>query len=370
MLERRGTQAVGETAAGGGRRCRGFLPGTVHRMRGCPLAVALSLLLAAGAAAQTAPPVRIAGVVYLGDLPTVVAREEGLFRRHGLDARVELNDSGRDNLQRLRAGETDFALMALTPLVLDALADPDPGGADDPVILASLVHSTRLNHVVTLAGRGIATAADLAGRRLGLARGTNAEFVWWLFAHFHDLDPGTVELVDLAVAALPQALAKGTVDAAVVWEPWTSRLREAQGPALREFDGSNIYAAKWVLVASRRLVASRPERVQGVLASYRAAIEFIERRPEAALAHYTGLTGRTPRPPAAGGPLVDYQLSLDWSLIATLQEQLRWARTAGHGPASTAGVAVPALLNAAPLRRLQPTAVSLPASLGTEPSRP
>lgn len=131
--------------------------------------------MATGQAADAAS-VRLAGVDYLGDLPTVIAHDEGLFARHGLDVEVEFNGSGRDNLERLRAGTTDFALMALTPIVLDRLADPSPGQADDPVILASLVHSTRLNHVVVPASGPVEHPADLRGRRVGLRKGTNSEF--------------------------------------------------------------------------------------------------------------------------------------------------------------------------------------------------
>ncbi|WP_296807472.1 NrtA/SsuA/CpmA family ABC transporter substrate-binding protein [Thiocapsa sp.] len=311
----------------------------------------------------------MAGVDYLADLPTVIARHEGLFARHGLDVDVEFNASGRRNLERLRAGEADFALMALTPIVLDRLADPSPGEADDPVILASLVHSIRLNHVVAPVSGPVERPADLRGRRIGLHKGTNAEFVWWLFAHFHGFDPAAVELVDYPVARIPDALREGEVDAAVIWEPWLSRLREPGGEEFRSFPGGNIYAAKWVLVTTRANAREQPGRSRAVLAAYRDAIASINRDPEAAItvyARHADIPGDILR---RNWPALDYALNLQWSVLATLQQQIDWALRAGHGHA-TDTIAVLDLIDATALRALDPSVVGIPGGHADPESRP
>lgn len=317
----------------------------------------LSLLLAppAGAARET----RIAGVVYLGDLPTVVAEHEALFARHGVDARIAFNLSGRDNLGRLRAGRTDFALMALTPFVLDLLADDTPNQPDDPIIVANLVHSTALNHVVSVADRGIRTPADLAGRRIGLARGTSSEFVWWLFAHFHGLDPAATEVVDRPVANIPEALASGDIDAAVVWEPWLSHLQERLQRDLMLFPGADIYTGKWVLVTTRRLAAAEPGLVRDVLAGYGDAIDFIEAEPEHAIEEYARRADTSTGLLREQWQELDHDLNLDWSLLTAIRQQLDWARSSGY-PAAGGEPHVLDCIDSGPLRALRPAAVGIP----------
>ena len=71
---------------------------------------------------------RIAGAVYLGDVPTTIAEAQGFFEQQGVDAAVTYYSSGQQSVARLRAGEADFALTALTPVILDRLADATPGG--------------------------------------------------------------------------------------------------------------------------------------------------------------------------------------------------------------------------------------------------
>lgn len=306
--------------------------------------------------------VRINGVMYLGDLPTVVADKHGLFDRQDLDVDVSYRFSGKQNLALLRSGEADFALMTLTPLVLDVLSDPDPGGLDDPVILASVVHSTRLNHVVALTGSGVEEPADLIGRRVGLMKGTNGEFVWWLFAAFHGFNPELSTLVNHGIEALPDALINGEVDAAVIWEPWTSRLQYRVGDRLHSFAGSNVYTAKWVLAAPRRIVDRRPELVRAVLRAYREAIGFIDRRPEAAMRLYAGHAGVAMEMLRDNWDALVYELSLDWSLIATLQQELDWARGAGYSP--TGGEPeILRMMDPAPLRAVEPGVVGVPAAV-------
>lgn len=341
---------------------------TALRMRALPQrpwCAALCLLVLAGwpvdsaLAADDTAVVRIAGVTYLGDLPTTIADEGNLFRAQGLDATVQYNESGHENLRRLRAGDTDFALMALTPIVLDRMADATPGRDDDPVILASLVHSTRLNAVVPAPAAGIEQPEDLKGRRVALPKGTSAEFVWWLFAQFHGFDPGAVQLLDMPVSKIAGALRDGETDAAVVWEPWLSRLRQSTPDPLRVMDGSNIYTAQWVLVSQRARARAHPEQARAILAAYREAIERIGQDPNAAIRTYARRAQVDETALQRNWLALEYALNLNWSIVATLQQQFDWARQSGR-QLQSGPIHIMDLLETAPLRSLEPARVGIP----------
>ncbi|MEF8833886.1 MAG: NrtA/SsuA/CpmA family ABC transporter substrate-binding protein [Halofilum sp. (in: g-proteobacteria)] len=326
-----------------------------RRPRRTAFAACVLCLVATAANAET---IRIAGVDYLGDLPTRVADHEGLFAAAGVDAVVQYAASGRDALRALRAGETDFALMALTPLAIDLVADSDPRGPDDPVILASLVHSTRMKQVVAL-DRGARTPRDLAGSRIGLARGTSAEFAWSLFTAYHGIAPGDAEVIDTPIERLPGALKSGDIDAAMLWEPWTTRLRTELGDRLRVLPGSNIYTAKWVLVTRRELVDADPERAQTVLSAYQAAIDIIQRDVVAVDAVYAADRGGEADALQQNRSSILYGLNLDWSLLASLQQQTEWAINAGYA-IETPSTDILARIDPRPLAACMPSAVGLP----------
>ncbi|NBC49972.1 MAG: ABC transporter substrate-binding protein [Gammaproteobacteria bacterium] len=348
-------------------------------------------------------PLRLAGVEYLGDLPTLIAAEQRLFERHGIAVEVAFTGSGRDNLAKLRAGETDFALMALTPLVLDLLNDPNPGATDDPVILASMLHSTSLNQVAFRTDQGIETPADLRGRRLALPQGTNAEFLWWVFRTMHGLEPGDLAVRHDPIDAIPALLRAGHIDAAVIWEPDIARLRGQLGPRLGQFSISRFYTARWVLVTRRETAEARAEVCSALLRAYRDAIDRIERQGRASLARFAERFDAPLDELSRDWNALDYDLSLDWSLIAALQEQLHWAersiqqqdrqqgqeqdRQQSHQPAAQqtgppAGwrlgqgdpprprqLSVLALIAAGPLRQQFPSAVGIPSQRPIPPRR-
>ena len=338
-------------------RCR-LLP---HRARRGlrPLA---GLVLAVFAAAAAADPVRIAGVSHLGDLPTFVAEDQGLFAEAGLDVSVSRLADGRRAIERLRARTADFALTTLTPLVLDRLDHTGPQGSKDPVILASLVQPPRLNQIVTLAGTGIERPADLAGRRLGLTRGTNAEFHWWLFARFHGLDPAAVEVVDLDKEALDGALEQGRIDAAVLWQPWTARLQARVGDRLRALEDAALYDTHWVLVTRRATAQKRARLCGAVLRAYTQAIEQIEHEPMLALERFRRTRVLDAALPAPEGDPFEFRVHLDWSTLVALGQQFDWARATDRGSGERAP-SVLAMLAPGPLRRASPRAVNVAADL-------
>ena len=321
-----------------------------------------ALLLCMICANAGAAPVRIAGVSHLGDLPTFVAAERGLFTRAGIEARVSRVPNGRLALERLRAGTADFALMALTPLVLDRLADDTPNGPEDPVILASIVQSAHLNQIATLDDRGIREPADLAGRRLGLTRGTNAEFHWWLFARFHGIDPAAVEIVDLEKNALGDALEAGRVDTAVLWQPWTARLRASVGNRLHTFEHGALYDAHWVLATRRATAEDRPRLCADIIRAYADADAAIAREPAAVLERfYTALGLGDAMPQPAGYPY-GFNVELGWSVLVGLGQQFDWAATTGRGD-TTLRPSILAMMAPGPLRRAAPGAVNVAADL-------
>lgn len=152
-----------------------------------------AIALAAIATAASANPTRIADVDYPGGFPTRVANHKGLFKAEWVDAIVEYSALGRDNLCALRARQTDYALMGLTPLAIDLAWGADPREADDPVNLASLVRLIHLTQVAALDNATASEAAELSGKRIGLMARTKAEVAWARISAWHGIDPAATK---------------------------------------------------------------------------------------------------------------------------------------------------------------------------------
>lgn len=339
------------------------VPASSLRWNRMPAVLFTCLVAINGAAVADEPPLRLSGVVYLGDLPTLVAEEQGLFERHGLDLAVDYHHSGRETLTRLRAGETDFALMALTPLVLDRLSAGGSAEGEQPVILANVSHSVGLNHIVVLPDSPIEHPGQLAGHTIGLMSGTNADFILSIFSTYHGINPDDVTRRDLSTDEIGAALRAGEIDAGVLWEPWVDRLFEDIGMPVRRFSVSSAYTARWVLVTRRRLVEERPVQTAALLRVYEDAIEFIDREPERARALYAEHAELSAETVQGNWQGLIYDLSLNWSLLTALQQQIEWGR--GELPDKPErDLSVLSLIMDGPLRSVAPAAVSIPTANG------
>jgi NitT/TauT family transport system substrate-binding protein len=272
--------------------------------------------------------------------------------------------SGKTALQTLREGTSDFALTAVTPVVLDRLADNTPGQADDPIIIANLVNSMALMQVVVRSRTGITEPQQLAGRRIAIDTGTNAEFVWWLFQSFHQIDDSEIEIVPLNGEATYNALLERRIDGAVLWEPWITRLDEAlrgvERSPLHIFDVQQMYSGKWLVMTTPRILAERPGLARRVLAALRRAIEFMEIEPDTARRLYQDRFGIRGEFLITGWDTLDYDLSLDWSLISALQQQFAWATESGHENRGSP-IRILDLIDDRLMREHWPIAVGIPA---------
>ncbi|MCM2563667.1 ABC transporter substrate-binding protein [Lutimaribacter sp. EGI FJ00015] len=306
-----------------------------------------------------ADPIRIGGVEYLGDLPTFIAERDGHFARHHADVEVIFSGSGRENLRRLRAGEIDFALMAMTPLVFDALANPVRDGPDSPVILANLSHARPVVHLMLLDVGDVPMDEALRGRTIGVPHGSNADYVLHVIARIAGISESDYSLLDIDPEEMGDALASGRIDAVSVWDPWAGQLRNRFGDRLKEQPDTGRYVSRWLLVTRRETAETDPGHTQDILRAYRDAVVWIQANPEAAFsAHAARISGANSTQRNGEVDLL-FDVTLDWSLIASYQQQLVWALT----DTRTNDREVPSFMDMvapAPLAAIAPEAVTIP----------
>lgn len=318
-------------------------------------AIGIWMLLATAAQAD---PLRIMGVDYAGDLPTLIAERNGHFAASGTDVTISRGASGSANLAALRAGRTDFALMAMSPLVLDVLADPDPGQPDDPVILANLSHASPLIRILRRDDGMDPADASFAGLRVGVPRGTNADYVWHLFRSVNDIGADDVSVIDMHPRDMAAGFAAGRIDMAVLWNPWARDMQAQLGARIRVIPDAGMYVSRWLLVARRETVAQDIAATRDILAAYGAAVDWIQENPKAALEVLRGTEGATTDTTPAW---MMFDVTLDWGLFTSFRQQMIWARSQGYRDTAQSPGFLD-LIADAPLAAHSPSAVLLPRS--------
>ncbi len=303
----------------------------------------------------------IAGSVSPVDAPTRLADHLGLFAGADTEVVVESFPSGAEALDEVLQQRAEFALTAAPPFVaalLQRQRKQVPAG-EELVILARISRSNNTHHVVVATPDPQFQPAQLAGRRIGVVPGTTSEYFWSGFAPLHGIASGDVQLSLLGVEAMAAALQAREIDAAVLWDPWPLRMREALGGEMALLSDRRIDSVSWLLVTRRVVVERHPQLCDRILRAYLQAEEIIHADP-ARVHALEAAASRVPLDSAQrlSGAVI-YSVGLDWSLLSEIDHHVTW-RLARAGADSGAGFAPERYLAPEPLARVAPLRLQLP----------
>jgi NitT/TauT family transport system substrate-binding protein len=204
------------------------------------------------------------------------AEAAGCLDRERLVMTGPVFDLGRDALALLRDGGADAAVVFHFPLIRAAFQDPRLR------ILTTLHTSTRNTRVVARRDRGIADAAHLRGKRIGVAHGTNADYFVQLMLRSQAIPASAATVVGLAPEQSVQALAGGSLDAAVLSDPPASQAERALGDRAVVLE-SGVYSEVSLLATREDVLRDRAPALRALLRALACAERRSAAGPDAAL---------------------------------------------------------------------------------------
>jgi NitT/TauT family transport system substrate-binding protein len=209
-----------------------------------------------------------------------VAKDQGIFTKHGLDVTMQLIPVGSNQPAALMSNSIQIA--GLNPTIVLFAAE---GGADIQVIAGAngqgrdpkLVTSG----LVARNGAGIKAPADFIGKKVanpGLNSVLHIAFMKWL--KDRGVDPNKVGHIEVAINQMNDVLKAGQVDAAVTTEPVMGFVQQSGtgylvSPFVAELaDPFTIYSF-WG--ATRRYIEQNPKVIAAFRASIAEATGWIEK---------------------------------------------------------------------------------------------
>jgi ABC-type nitrate/sulfonate/bicarbonate transport system substrate-binding protein len=127
---------------------------------------------------------------------------------------------------------------------------------------------------------GIGTVADLAGKRIGFAKGSNAHFGLIMALKQIGIPRDQVTLLDMTPAEQLTALANKEIDAAMVWEPWMQKMiHETDARVLVTEGDMGTYSAVSVYAVRRDWLRENRETALRFLRAIRLASDAMRKEP-------------------------------------------------------------------------------------------
>jgi len=255
-------------------------------------------------------PSEAAGLVY-------IAHARGFFTANGVQIIDKYCDTGTAAIEALLKGEVDIAGMSEVPFISKVFEKRQVS------VYANL---DKLQYIYLIAhkDRGIATAADLKGKRIGLPRRSIVDFYLGRYLELNGISAQDLTLVETIPAAAMDAITSGRVDGVVVWNPFAYQIRQQMGdqavllrlqssqPAYALAVARNDWLAKHkvLLIRSLKAIAQAEQYVIDHPAEARA---IIQKRLNYDTEFVNSLWSEN-----------QLSLSLDQSLITAMEDEARW----------------------------------------------
>jgi NitT/TauT family transport system substrate-binding protein len=202
-----------------------------------------------------------------------LAREKGLAAREGLDLRIAQFNDPQAIVHAYLRGELELAQLTTVEAVDICARAPDRC----PTVLLVLDESRGGDRVA--ARNGIEAIAQLRGRRVGVTLSSLGPYVLSRALEREGLSLADVQVRNMPLAAMPEALASGKVDAVAFFPPY-SEYAARQGHSRILFDSRAIPGEIFdVLVVSPKALQRDRDALVRVLRAWQAAHDLARTQP-------------------------------------------------------------------------------------------
>jgi NitT/TauT family transport system substrate-binding protein len=257
-----------------------------------------------------------------------LAEAHGDFAREGLDVVRVPAIHGKAAMDAMLQGKADIAMASDVVFVLEAMNRT-------PIAVAgSLSTSSRDLAVLVRRDRGIDSPRGLAGKRIGVTKGTASEYFLWAFFTSQKMGLDNADLVDLPPSELAGALASGAVDAVATWEPYVGIVAAAMSgePGARVFYGGEAYIESMNLIGKADTLNARRVAVERLLRALISAEAFARSNPAEAQALAARGLGMDPATFESVWRSFEYRVQITQSQLIGLEEEATWAMESGYRP--------------------------------------
>ena len=226
------------------------------------------------ASAQTPLPITI-GYQSNTDWLLLVARDLKLFEKSCLSPTFVKFVAGPPMIVAAQEKSIDVTSIGSVPF-LRGLAQ-----GVDWVIVGINPEQAYGEGLVARNGSGIATVADLTGKRIGFVKGSTAHFGLMMTLDQLGIRRDQVKLLDMTPAEQLISLANNEIDAAMVWEPWMQKMVHEANSRIIIMEGEmGIYMSLSVYAARRDWLRDNRETAVRFLRALLMANDVLQKDPE------------------------------------------------------------------------------------------
>jgi NitT/TauT family transport system substrate-binding protein len=258
-------------------------------------------------------------------IPYWLAKERGLFKKHGLKKTKDtMGHTALVGLKAIGSGQLDISFQSDPPTIANI------SKGIDAIIVAATAQGNQSMKLVAI--KSITNPKQLIGKKVTWMGGTGGEYGFIKFLQNRGIDYKKLDHVNLPPPEAVPTLAKGGVEALWFWEPWPRKVLELKTGKFHILAASKAadYEPNFHLTVRRGFAKDKPETLKRFLRALIEATDLANKDRAAASAVYRKVTRSTAADAKAS--LGDYNLRIwmDKDYFDTLQEVSEFKKKLGH----------------------------------------
>ena len=213
------------------------------------------------------------------------------------------------------------------------------------------------NRMISKASIGFEDPSSLNGKKIGTTKGSNTEFFTEAVLEKFGVD---AEVINVAPPDIVPALARGDIDAGIMFPDFYPAAEKALGDDYREFR-SDAYIAWFVLSATPEMLNERSDELEGFVRALVKAEEFIKTNPEGAMEALAEATEGVLSMDVIKTKFAEaeYEIGLANGLLDILETQAKWVVSKGMVEAEPSRDLIKGYLATGPLSAVDPSRITL-----------
>jgi NitT/TauT family transport system substrate-binding protein len=246
-----------------------------------------------------------------------IANNQQYFYENGLKVAFINYTSGASAVTGMLKGEVDISTASEFVVVNNGIRNES--------ISALGTISKYLNvFLVARTDMGINSVSDLAGKRIGVLLGTANQFFLGRYLEINGIDQSKVTLVNLKFVDTPEALANGTIDAAVANPPYTNQIQKLLPNTTITFPIQSNQFGYFEAISSRDWANAHPDLIARFLKALIQAEDFNINHKDQAISSVAKDLNYTISYATSIWSDYQYSVTLDQSFVLLMQEEGRW----------------------------------------------
>jgi NitT/TauT family transport system substrate-binding protein len=225
-----------------------------------------------GPARAAATTLRIGYSTWVGYGPLFLARDDRFFDEAGVNVDLVNIEDPKLRFAALAAGRLDGLVTTLDTMSLywrpdfqfQAVLGLDDSKGGDGIVSKDSIRTVR----------------DLRGRRVAVNRGSVSDFFLNVLLRKNGMTESQLNIINMRQDDAGAAFLSGKVDAAVTWEPWLSRAKQAPGGHVLVDSSQTPGLIVDVLVLRRDVLGAQPAAVRAMVTGWYRAVEYWKAHPD------------------------------------------------------------------------------------------